>query len=154
MLVYLFILGAVASWGLYGPFLHMGQAALGASLAPSSPMRALLCVGIAYCLIGVLVPGAYLGVQGEAGKFTTEGVGKAIFAGTLGALGAVCIIYAMKSGGTPITVMPLVFGGAPLVNVAFSMYQHPPKNAPSAIFYAGILLAAAGAFIVLKFKPV
>ena len=41
-------LGAALSWGLYGPSLHSGQMKLG------SPFRALLCVGIAYFLIGVL----------------------------------------------------------------------------------------------------
>ena len=47
MLWILFALGAALSWGLYGPALHKGQVALG------SPMRALLCVGVAYFLIGV-----------------------------------------------------------------------------------------------------
>ena len=36
-----FVLGAVLSWGVYGAMLHQGQVKLG------SPMRALLCVGIA-----------------------------------------------------------------------------------------------------------
>jgi drug/metabolite transporter (DMT)-like permease len=50
MLWILFALGAALSWGLYGPALHRGQTELG------NPMRALLCVGVAYFLIGVLVP--------------------------------------------------------------------------------------------------
>ena len=50
MLWILFALGAALSWGLYGPALHRGQVELG------NPMRALLCVGVAYFLIGVLVP--------------------------------------------------------------------------------------------------
>ena len=54
MLWILFALGAALSWGLYGPVLHRGQLALG------SPMRALLCVGVAYFLIGVLAPVASL----------------------------------------------------------------------------------------------
>ena len=40
----------------------------------------------------------------------------------LGALGAVFIIYAFRAGGLPAYVMPLVFGGAPVVNVLFTMY--------------------------------
>ena len=40
--------------------------------------------------------------------------------------GAVCIIFAFRSGGLPTYVMPLVFAGAPLVNVLFSMWLHPP----------------------------
>ncbi len=59
MLWILFALGAALSWGLYGPVLHRGQVELG------SPMRALLCVGIAYFLIGVLVPVAESWVPGR-----------------------------------------------------------------------------------------
>jgi phosphoglycerol transferase MdoB-like AlkP superfamily enzyme len=143
----LFALGAALSWGLYGPALHKGQVALG------SPMRALLCVGVAYFLIGVLVPVVSLGYQGELRGFTTEGSIAATLAGALGALGAVCIIFAFRSGGLPTYVMPLVFAGAPVVNVLFSMWLHPPKTAPNPLLYAGFVLAAVGAGMVLYFKP-
>ena len=63
------------------------------------------------------------------------------------------IIYAFKSGGLPNYVMPLVFGGAPLVNVLVSMWMHPPKSAPSPLLYLGFLLASAGAGLVLYYKP-
>jgi len=143
----LFVLGAVLSWGLYGPALHKGQVALG------NPLRALLCVGVAYFLIGVLVPVAALASQGQLGGFTRAGALAATAGGALGALGAVCIIWAFRAGGSPVYVMPLVFGGAPLVNVLFSMWQHPPKAAPSPMLYVGFLLASAGAFLVLRYKP-
>ena len=142
-----FVLGAVLSWGLYGPALHRGQVALG------NPLRALLCVGVAYVLIAVLVPVAALGSQGQLKGFSTPGVIAATLGGTLGALGAVCIIYAFKAGGTPAFVMPLVFGGAPLVNVLVSMATHPPKESPSPLLYVGYILASVGAFLVLRFKP-
>src|SRR4029434_10292273 len=67
MLWIIFALGAALSWGLYGPALHRGQVALG------SPMRALLCVGVAYFLIGVLVPLAMLSYQGGLQGFTAKG---------------------------------------------------------------------------------
>jgi hypothetical protein len=147
MLWILFALGAALSWGLYGPALHKGQVALG------SPMRALLCVGVAYFLIGVLVPVASLSVQGELRGFSLQGSVAATVAGALGALGAVCIIFAFKSGGLPTYVMPLVFAGAPLVNVLYSMWLHPPKTSPNPLLYAGFVLAAVGAGMVLYFKP-
>jgi hypothetical protein len=143
----LFVLGAVLSWGLYGPMLHKGQVALG------NPLRALLCVGVAYFLIGVLVPVAMLASQGELGGFTLGGSVAATVGGALGAIGAVCIILAFRAGGSPLIVMPLVFGGAPLVNVLVTVLQHPPRTAPSPLLYLGFLLAAAGAFMVLYFKP-
>ncbi len=142
-----FVLGAVLSWGLYGPALHKGQVALG------NPLRALLCVGIAYFLIGVLVPVIGLWSQGQLSGFTLEGSTVATMAGALGALGAVCIIWAFKAGGLPAYVMPLVFGGAPIVNVLVSMWQHPPRTAPNPLLYVGFLLASAGAWMVLHYKP-
>jgi hypothetical protein len=143
----MFALGAALAWGLYGPTLHRGQVMLG------SPFRSLLCVGVAYFLIGVLVPIAVLGAQGELRGFSGGGVAWATIGGALGALGAICIIYAFKTGGIPTYVMPLVFGGAPLVNVLVSMWIHPPKQSPNPLLYVGYVLAAGGAFLVLRFKP-
>ena len=97
----------------------------------------MLCVGIAYFIVGVLVPVVALAAQGQLGMkgWSASGFTQATLAGTLGAAGAVCIIYAFRAGGLPTYVMPLVFGGAPLVNVLFSMYLHPPKVAaePAAV---------------------
>ncbi len=148
MLWIIFALGAALAWGLYGPVLHQGQVQLG------NPLRALLCVGAAYFLIGVLVPAVGLSTQGGvAAGFTAKGATAATIGGALGAVGAVCIIFAFKSGGLPTYVMPLVFAGAPLVNVLFSMWLHPPKTSPNPLLYLGFLLAAAGAGMVLYFKP-
>lgn len=140
-------LGAALSWGLYGASLHRGQTELG------NPLRAMLCVGVAYFLIAVLVPAAALTQQGEWRNFTVAGTATATIAGALGALGAVCITYAFRNGGTPFIVMPLVFGGAPLINVLASMVIHPPKVAPNPMLYVGFLLAAAGAGMVLYYRP-
>ena len=139
--------GAALSWGLYGASLHRGQTELG------NPMKAMLCVGVAYFLIAVLVPAAALTQQGEWRNFSVSGTATATLAGALGALGAVCITYAFRNGGTPFIVMPLVFGGAPLINVLASTILHPPKTAPSPLLYVGFLLAAIGAGMVLRFRP-
>ena len=143
-----FVAGAVLSWGVYGAMLHQGQVRLG------SPMRALLCVGLAYFLVGVVVPLIVLTAQGQGLKgFNASGTTAATVAGTLGALGAVCIIFSFRAGGTPTYVMPLVFGGAPLVNVIYTMATHPPKTAPNPMLYLGFLVTALGAGMVLYFKP-
>ena len=144
----IFAIGAALSWGMYGPTLHGGQVKLG------SPFRALLCVGIAYMLVGIIVPVIALAAQGELGKgWSMPGFTQATFAGTLGALGAVFIIYAFRAGGLPMFVMPLVFGGAPVVNVLFTMYLHPPKVPPNPMLWVGFALVAMGASLVLYFKP-
>ena len=141
-------LGAALSWGFYGPSLHAGQVKLG------SPFRAMLCVGLAYFIVGVIVPVIALASQGELSKgWTTAGFTQATLAGGLGALGAIFIIYAFRAGGMPTYVMPLVFGGAPVVNVLFTMYMHPPKVPPNPLLWVGMAMVAAGAGLVLYFKP-
>ena len=142
-----FALGAAMSWGMYGPMLHKGQVQLG------NPLRALLCVGVAYFLVGVLVPVMALKSQGTPVGFGTDGTVAATVAGALGAIGAVCIIWAFRAGGAPTYVMPLVFGLAPLVNVIYSMVTHPPKVTPNPLLWIGFLLASIGAGMVLYFKP-
>lgn len=143
-----FVAGAVLSWGVYGAMLHQGQVKLG------SPLRALLCVGIAYFLIGVIIPILGLFSQGQGLRgFNSSGATFATVAGALGALGAVCIIYSFRAGGSPTYVMPMVFGGAPLVNVLYTMAVHPPKTAPNPLLYVGFLVTALGAGMVLYFKP-
>jgi drug/metabolite transporter (DMT)-like permease len=142
-----FALGAALCWGVYGPALHTGQTQLG------NPLKALLCVGIAYFAIGVLVPVGALAPQGNLSGFNTGGTTMATLGGALGALGAVCIIWAFKTGGVPTYVMPLVFGGAPIINVFVSMWSHPPKVAPNPLLWVGMLMVAFGAGLVLYFKP-
>ncbi len=143
----IFVAGAVLSWGAYGALLHQGQVQLG------SPLKALLCVGVAYFLIGVLIPVAALSAQGGLDNFNGRGLVNATIAGALGAAGAACIIWAFKTGGLPVYVMPLVFGGAPIVNVLITMLLHPPKSAISPMLYLGFVLASAGAAMVLYFRP-
>jgi len=143
----IFVAGTVLSWGAYGVLLHMGQTQLG------NPLKALLCVGVAYFLIGVIVPVASLSAQGNLSNFDTGGLVTATIAGALGAAGAVCIIYAFRFGGLPVYVMPLVFGGAPIVNVLVSMAIHPPKQALNPLLLVGFLFASIGAALVLYYRP-
>jgi len=145
----MFAIGAALSWGVYGAMLHQGQVKLG------SPLRALLCVGVAYFLIGVIVPVAMMASQGELNGqgWNSFGATTATVAGALGAIGAVCIILAFKNGGLPTYVMPLVFGGAPVINVLVTLLLHPPKNAPNPLLFVGFLLVVLGASMVLYFRP-
>ncbi len=142
-----FVAGAVLSWGVYGAVLHQGQTQLG------NPLKALLCVGVAYFMVGVIIPVVALSAQGGLSGFDAAGTTAATIAGALGALGAACIIWSFKSGGIPLYVMPLVFGGAPVVNVLYSVIVHPPKMAPNPLLFVGFLLASVGAGMVLYFRP-
>ena len=147
-----FVIGAVLAWGAYGPALHLGRA--GFPDVVTASMRALLCVGIAYFLVAVLVPVGSLWSQGKLAGFTFKGSAISTLAGVLGALGAACIIWAFQNGGKPIYVMPLVFAGAPVVNALITLALHPAEaKAANPLFYVGIGLAAVGAWMVLRFLP-
>ena len=142
-----FVAGAVISWGLYGAMLYQGQVQL------ANPLKALLCVGVAYFLVGVIVPVGTLSAQGNLSGFNSTGLILSTVAGALGASGAVCIIWSFRTGGLPLYVMPLVFGGAAIVIVLSSVVMHPPKNAINPLLYVGFVLASVGAGMVLYFRP-
>ncbi|OFW13121.1 MAG: hypothetical protein A3F70_03415 [Acidobacteria bacterium RIFCSPLOWO2_12_FULL_67_14] len=143
----IFVAGAILSWGAYGVLLHLGQIQLG------NPLKALLCVGVAYFLIGVIVPVAALSAQGDLGGFSSSGLITATIAGALGAAGAACIIWAFRFGGLPVYVMPLVFAGAPIVNVLVAIVIHPPRQAINPLLFVGFVLASVGAGMVLYYRP-
>ncbi|MFM7107388.1 MAG: hypothetical protein ACKOZU_02100 [Planctomycetaceae bacterium] len=140
---------AMLSWGAYGPVLHRGQAAMG-----GSRLRPLVCIGAAYFLIAVLVPLALLVPLADAGTWTVPGVAWSLAGGSLGALGALGTILAFTLGGKPFTVMPVVFGCAPVINTLLTIQlSHTPVASVSPFFYAGMIVVAAGAAIVLAFGP-
>jgi len=146
MMWVIFAVGAALSWGLYGPILAKGQIGLG------NPMKALLCVGAAYFVMGVIAPLFALGPSGMTG-FNSTGIINATIGGALGALGAIFIIYAFKNGGVPTYVMPLVFGGAPIVNTLFTMTLNPPKDSINPLMWLGMIMVPVGAALVLLYRP-
>ena len=143
-----FVVLTVLSWGTYIPTLHKGQVALG-----GSGVHAFLMVGVAYLAVAILIPGALIARAGTWDLFTTGGMAFTIGAGVLGALGALGIVFALVNGGRPTVVPPLVFAGAPVVSVFVGMLYNPPENSPSPFFFLGILMAAAGAGLVLMYRP-
>ncbi len=145
-----FVLATVLCWGTYVPMLHYGQMSF---LKPPASLRAFLLVGVAYFLVAVLVPVLLLVRNAEPAVFNSKGVSFSLIAGVLGALGALGIILAIRNGGKPVYVAPLVFAGAPIVNTIISMIWHKPANTPDARFFVGIALAAVGALMVLMYKP-
>lgn len=144
----------VLCFGLYGNFLHAGQ--LGMQDPEHGRFKAFLFVGVAYFLVAVLAPLGMLLAKRAKLQFTAKGVRFSLLAGAAGAIGALGILLAFGAGGVPAVVMSIVFAGAPIVNAAVSMGQHPPAGGLRAIkpqFFLGILLAATGGFLVTMFKP-
>ena len=140
------------SWRLYGPTLHLGQDAFGAE-GQRSAFRPFICVGLAYFMVAVLVPALVLRLKGESGFWSLKGFIWSFAAGAIGAVGALGIILALKFGGAPIYVMPLVFGCAPVVNTIFTMLMAGNIKQASWPFYVGIIIVAIGAAGVLVNKP-
>jgi uncharacterized membrane protein len=164
-----FVVGAVLSWGVYVPVLHEGQATMGGGSPSAGAVRAFLCVGVAYFITAVVIPlialqfnvagGETLDFKDKAGEVNSRALTFSTLGGIAGAAGALCIIFAIKNGGKPLYVAPLVFAGAPIVNAIVSILWHPPEEGMRAefapgwiMFAAGILLAAVGAGMVLYSK--
>src|SRR5262245_57939647 len=128
---WMFVVGAIVSWGVYVPVLHEGQASMGGGKPSDGAIRAFLCVGIAYFVTAVIIPLLALSLgfagdetlefQAKDGGINSRALTFATLAGVFGAAGALCIIFSIKFGGTPLYVPPLVFAGAPIVNVIVSI---------------------------------
>lgn len=148
LLVVPFVVLAFLAWGVYGPALHLGQGAM-----PHSSLRPFWCVGVAYFVVAVVAPLLVLRSRGEQGQWTLAGVLWSVAAGAVGAVGALGILLAFKFGGRPMYVMPLVFGGAPVVHTVATMALARSFRGAAATFYAGVILVALGVAGVLLFKP-
>jgi hypothetical protein len=155
-----FALGTVLSWGLYGIFLHMGQ--VGMADPSNGRYKAFLFVGVAYFLTAVLAPLLILLVRGSDWNFPAKGLWLSLIAGTLGAVGAFFVLlslgalFAQGNRSAPAVVMSIIFAGAPIVNAIVSLTMHPPAGGWTGMrwqFLAGILMAAVGGYLVVKFKP-
>lgn len=147
-MVFLSILATALCWGAYGPVLHKGQAKMG-----GSRLRPFLCVGFAYFTIAVIAPFALMPYFEDPGGWNWTGTGWSLMAGTVGAIGALGIIYAFNFGGKPIFIMPLVFGLAPVVNTFTETFSKGLFDQTTYPFYASLLLVILGAVTVLVCAP-
>lgn len=166
----LFAYLTVLSWGVYGVLLHIGRSGMPAGPElPNAGLKAFLWVGIAYFVVAVVGPLIVLKLRGSNFAFGSGGITWSFIAGVAGALGAFTLVLALGAAAAPAikggggfgpgaasAVMPLVFGGAPIVNAIVSMLVHPPEGGFKSLplpFIIGIILAAGGAFLVAKFAP-
>ena len=138
------ILLTALSWGTYGSVLHKGQA-----LMKGSRLRPLICVGVAYFVVAVIVPLILIRAN------PLEGMGSggvlAFMAGAAGAIGAFGIILSFTFGGKPIYIMPLVFGGAPIVNTLVASYGNYDQI--GVFFIMSLTVVIIGAVMVLICQP-
>jgi hypothetical protein len=152
-----YLIGALAfsvlCWGLYGSVVQWGQLGMSTEPGQIARLRPFVCVGLAYFLIGVVVPGVWLYLRGEKGDWTITGIIWSLAGGALGALGAFGVVMAFYFGGRPVYVMPLVFGGAPVVNAFLTIYLAGRVKEIGSLFLTGLIMVILGAVTVLVFAP-
>ena len=170
-LVYVGLAGL--AWGTYVPIIFFGGNELGAR--PNARLMAILCVGGAYFVIGVLFPlTMFLSGQYEWPALKTTGLVFSSLAGVAGAVGAICVIFATQSAmgaardegltGPALAkyrvyIAPLIFGLAPVINTLVSSIWHPEHGVfhfdvelPGWKLWVGIVLVGIGAALVLYSK--
>jgi hypothetical protein len=166
-----YVILAGLSWGTYVPIIFYGGSELGGKA--NARLLAILCVGAAYFVIGVLFPLAmFLSKQEEWPTLKTTGLVFACLAGVAGAVGAICVVFASSAavkqagidGVPPATyrmyIAPLIFGLAPVINTLVSSVWHPKPGEPFHFdvelpdwrLFVGIVLVGVGVFLVLYSK--
>lgn len=162
-----FVIGAGLCWGTYVPLIAFGGKSLAASPnGVGNRLAAIMCVGGAYVLLAVIIPLLIFMINGTTNlKITNNGLVFSSLAGVAGALGAICVVFATANASDEdkLYIAPIIFALAPIINTVCSLFWHPvkggdpwifglPKEPPNMLFYAGILLAAVGTFLVLYSK--
>ena len=169
-----YVIGAGLAWGTYVPLVFFGGTEL--TTRPGTVggrLASILCVGIAYFLLAVVIPVVLMAIRDDAKpEWKTTGLVFSGLAGVAGAIGAICVIFASKAavdaakfeGVNPATyrvfIAPLIFALAPAINTLLSLVWHPKSDdvfhfgfdMPGWKLPLGILLVAAGTFLVLYSK--
>jgi len=152
-----FALCTAVFWGTYGPLLQRGHHLM----EGGGRMRPFICVGFAYLLVAIVGPIVVMyafGIDKGDGVFSGwkfQGIVWSTIAGAVGALGAFTLLMALGAGGptSPLYVMPMVFGCAPVVSTLTTMYMNNTYKQMSPFFAAGLILVAAGAITILITAP-
>lgn len=169
-----YVILAGLAWGTYVPIIFYGGTEL--STKPGTiggRLASILCVGIAYFVLAVIIPMGLMATRDDAApNWKLNGLIFSGLAGVAGAVGAICVVFASKAavdaakleGINPATyrvyIAPLIFCLAPLINTLLSLVWHPKPGEPLHFGFEspgwklpiGILLMAAGTFLVLKSK--
>ena len=97
-LVYVALVGL--AWGTYVPFIFFGGNELGGTTpatALGARLMAILCVGVAYFILAILIPLVMFGTgQAPWPQMNVNGLIFSGLAGVAGAVGAICVIFATR----------------------------------------------------------
>ena len=171
---WVYVILAGLAWGTYVPIIFYGGQELAVKTSPlGGRLASILCVGVAYFFLAVIVPVVMMSVRDDATpEWKTNGLVFSGLAGVAGAVGAICVIFASKAavdaakleGVNPATyrmyIAPLIFALAPAINTLLSLVWHPKPGDPWHFDFhmpgwklpAGIVCVAVGTFLVLMSK--
>jgi hypothetical protein len=159
----LFALATAVFWGCYGPAIGNAQSPRGVDGRPLlppegwSPFKPNVFIGVAYFVIAIVGGITMMKIKGDS--FSYSGVHFVtakwgFLAGSLGAMGALCLTSAMMtSRGNALLVMPIVFGGAVTVTAIVSLIRMHAHVTVSPLLFVGMLLTVAGVVMVAKNTP-
>ena len=152
LLPILFALGTALCWGLYGPVLQNARS--NAKPPEWSPFKPYVFIGVAYVVWAIV--GGIMGMKARGDSYNFFGAERpamiwGFLAGTLGALGALSLTNAMLSGGKPLFVMPIVFGGAVSMTAVVSTVRL--KESVSPVLWVGMTLVVVGIILVAGNTP-
>lgn len=164
----MFAIAAALFWGAYVPTIFYGQMGFGAT-NPNRSFRAFLFIGVAYVLMAIVIPAIWIWTHKSPadGGFTFNGAWLSTLAGILGAAGALCVVFALRNAGIEgkqdgvgeayiVYVAPIVFAGAPIINVLISWIINAFKgegHAPNIGFIIGMVVSIIGVVLVLTNNP-
>ena len=156
---YAWALLTVLCWGTYGVCMHTGS--MNMKNPEHGRIMAFLWVGLAYFLTAVIAPLIILKLNGasiEFWKYESIGWQWSLFAGILGAIGALGVLLAFSAAPKPTVayvpiVMSIIFAGAPIVNAVINTTKEGNWPHVKAPFILGICLAAMGGYLVTKNPP-
>lgn len=93
-----FVVVAGLSWGTYVPIIFFGGSELSAKPGIGGRLMAIVCVGVAYLVLAIVIPGIVFLVNRSAWQDVnagnTAGYVFAGLAGVTGAVGAICVVFA------------------------------------------------------------
>jgi len=152
LLPILFACGTALCWGLYGPMIQNARSSSGAW----SPFKPYVFIGVAYLVWACGGGLAGMAAKGDSFNFLGEqnaAMNWGFLAGSFGAFGALCLTSAMLSGGKPLFVMPIVFGGAVSVTAIVSVIQLKLIREASPLLWIGMIMVVVGVSLVAIYTP-
>ncbi|MCD0461504.1 hypothetical protein [Roseiconus lacunae] len=147
-------LAVALCWGLYGPTLTNARAGAD-SPVKWGPFKPYLFIGVAYLVIAIgggsiMMRTAFNDNFNYTGDYAPA-MKWGFLAGSLGALGALALTFALtKAGGKPSYVMPIVFGGAVTVNAIASYLKFHEGNP---LMFVGMGLVVVGIILTAAYTP-